>query len=181
MFSGLFGFNGRIGRGGWWFGYLMTIFCSAIGWAIIVMIGTDTDPGASQILFLLLAFVVNILAMVIIVCSTVKRYHDRGKSGWWFWLGLIPIIGGIWQFIELGFCSGDDGDNEYGSPPGAEQSRAELGREVSSMASGSLSKLDDNYLAEYARKMALDQASQQSASANNFGQNSNARPVFGKR
>jgi Protein of unknown function (DUF805) len=50
-------------------------------------------------------------------CITVKRYHDRGKSGWWYLLQFIPIIGPIWAFIELGFCSGDDGDNDYGDGP----------------------------------------------------------------
>jgi hypothetical protein len=47
------------------------------------------------------------------------------------------------------------------------------------VANSSLSKLDDNYLAEYARKIALDQAAQQSATAASFGQS--AKPVFGKR
>ena len=48
---------------------------------------------------------------------TVKRYHDRGKSGWWYLIQFIPIIGPIWAFVELGFCSGDDGDNDYGDGP----------------------------------------------------------------
>ncbi len=48
---------------------------------------------------------------------TVKRYHDRGKSAWWYLIQFIPIIGGIWALVELGFCSGDDGDNEYGDGP----------------------------------------------------------------
>ncbi len=50
-------------------------------------------------------------------CLTVKRYHDRGKSAWWYLIQFIPIIGGIWALVELGFCSGDDGDNEYGDGP----------------------------------------------------------------
>jgi len=51
-------------------------------------------------------------------CITVKRYHDRGKSGWWYLFQFIPLVGPIWAFIELGFCSGDDGDNDYGPGPG---------------------------------------------------------------
>jgi len=31
-------------------------------------------------------------------------------------IGLIPIIGGIWLLIELGFLKGTDGPNRFGSP-----------------------------------------------------------------
>lgn len=36
-----------------------------------------------------------------------KRWHDRGKSGWWTLIALIPFgIGWIWAMIELGFLEG---------------------------------------------------------------------------
>jgi uncharacterized membrane protein YhaH (DUF805 family) len=44
-----------------------------------------------------------------------KRWHDRGKSGWWSLIMLIPIIGGIWMLIELGFLRGTDGPNRFGN------------------------------------------------------------------
>jgi uncharacterized membrane protein YhaH (DUF805 family) len=44
-----------------------------------------------------------------------KRWHDRGKSGWWSLITLVPLIGGLWYFVELGFLGGDDGVNAYGS------------------------------------------------------------------
>ena len=43
-----------------------------------------------------------------------KRWHDRGKSGWWSLLGFVPIIG-LWMFIELGFLGGDAYENAYGT------------------------------------------------------------------
>ena len=43
-----------------------------------------------------------------------KRWHDRGKSGWWSLIGFVPVIGGLWAFIELGLLGGDDSDNHYG-------------------------------------------------------------------
>ena len=47
-----------------------------------------------------------------------KRYHDRGKSGWWYLVTFIPLIGPIWVLIELQFLSGDRGSNRFGPPPG---------------------------------------------------------------
>jgi len=48
---------------------------------------------------------------------TVKRWHDRDKSGVWVLIGLIPILGPIWTFIEVGCLRGTYGDNRYGPDP----------------------------------------------------------------
>jgi hypothetical protein len=65
----------------------------------------------------LILLILSLLLIWMTFCMTVKRYHDRGKSAWWYLIQFIPIIGGIWAFVELGFCSGDDGDNDYGDGP----------------------------------------------------------------
>ena len=56
-------------------------------------------------------------AIWISLALQVKRWHDRGKSGWWVLLGCIPYSGAIWSFIELGCLRGTDGPNEYGHDP----------------------------------------------------------------
>lgn len=47
---------------------------------------------------------------------TVRRLHDVGKSGWWIFISLIPLIGGIWLFI-LTLTDSQPGDNQYGPNP----------------------------------------------------------------
>lgn len=47
----------------------------------------------------------------------VKRWHDRNKTGWMFLVGLIPLIGSIWVFVEAGLSEGTLGPNEYGEDP----------------------------------------------------------------
>jgi uncharacterized membrane protein YhaH (DUF805 family) len=45
-----------------------------------------------------------------------RRLHDIGKSGWWFFIGLIPLVGVIWLLVLL--CTkGNVGDNQYGADP----------------------------------------------------------------
>jgi len=44
----------------------------------------------------------------------IRRWHDRDKSGWWVFIGFIPIIGPLWTLIELGFLPGTPGPNHYG-------------------------------------------------------------------
>lgn len=47
---------------------------------------------------------------------SVRRLHDVGKSGWFFLIALIPIVGAIWLLVL--FCSeGIAGVNNYGSNP----------------------------------------------------------------
>ena len=29
------------------------------------------------------------------ISVAVRRLHDLNRSGWWLWLGLIPIVGGL--------------------------------------------------------------------------------------
>ena len=46
----------------------------------------------------------------------IRRLHDIGKSGWWLFINLIPLIGGI---ILLIWMVGDsqEGTNQYGPSP----------------------------------------------------------------
>lgn len=46
----------------------------------------------------------------------VKRCHDRGRSGWFYLVALVPILS-LWYFVEAGFLKGDDGENQYGLDP----------------------------------------------------------------
>lgn len=60
--------------------------------------------------FYLLAILVPYLAVV------VRRLHDSGKSGWYYFVSFIPGIGGIWMLILL--CTeGNNFPNQYGDDP----------------------------------------------------------------
>lgn len=46
-----------------------------------------------------------------------RRWHDRGRSGWWNLLLLLPFIGWLWLFISLCCRDGSRGPNRYGPDP----------------------------------------------------------------
>ncbi|MFV1999016.1 MAG: DUF805 domain-containing protein [Acidimicrobiia bacterium] len=105
----LFKFDGRINRAKFWIG-------TGISWAlIIVAVALAAIIGGS------FGFLVAVLAYVAVIwiglAVSIKRWHDRGKSGWWILIVLIPFIGYLWALIETGFLEGDKGDNQYGSDP----------------------------------------------------------------
>jgi uncharacterized membrane protein YhaH (DUF805 family) len=122
----LFGFSGRIGRLQWWLAQLTIAIilglCVGIIYAIAI---TDDRAAASEGLdghaasvFLVIA-AAFVLMVWINVASTVKRFHDRNKSGYWFFIVLVPYIGSLWQLVECGFLPGSPGSNNYGPPPGS--------------------------------------------------------------
>jgi len=46
----------------------------------------------------------------------VRRLHDLARSGWWYWILLIPVIG--WIILLVWNCTqGTIGPNKYGADP----------------------------------------------------------------
>jgi len=109
----LFSFNGRIKRTTWWVVNILLVLISY--GAIYLFFGLLSylwEPviyyGAIGIYILF-----NLLAIWIYFAVGVKRLHDRDKSGWWFLISLIPIIGVIWMIVDLGLLKGTTGPNKY--------------------------------------------------------------------
>jgi uncharacterized membrane protein YhaH (DUF805 family) len=122
----LFGFSGRIGRLQWWLGQLAIVVLLIVGAVFIfgVAAADPTPAGAmeaitgSGISGALVILTILVLTTWINIATTVKRFHDRNKSGLWFLIVFIPYIGAIWQIVECGFLSGTPGANNYGSRGG---------------------------------------------------------------
>lgn len=65
--------------------------------------------GVIYLLYSLITFIPSLSV-------TVRRLHDKSKSGWYILLAIIPIIGGIVLLFILA-ADGDPGENEYGMNP----------------------------------------------------------------
>lgn len=99
-------FEGRARRQEYWmfmlFNYLVMI-------AISLM----------EILLPFLAFLRLIYGLAVIIPDlsvTIRRLHDTGKTGWYYLVLLIPIVGFFWLLILL--CTDSDLDNnQYGPNP----------------------------------------------------------------
>lgn len=110
----LFSLDGRIPRSTYWFASLGSVFVFAIiGFIVAAFLSrTDIDEATVQFLGLLLALPL----LWVQIAISVKRFHDRNKSGWWYLISLIPYLGALWLLIENGFLAGDEGLNQYGLP-----------------------------------------------------------------
>ncbi|MGE0237498.1 MAG: DUF805 domain-containing protein [Parvibaculaceae bacterium] len=108
----LFSFGGRIGRAQYWLGYFVQLALAALAW-MCVLTGQQNQNIALLLVPIALAPVVLWMALAVMA----KRYHDRDKSAWWILIALVPIVGAIWQLIELGLLRGTEGANDYGPDP----------------------------------------------------------------
>ena len=105
---------GRVGRADWWLKYVLAaIVISVIASILDAMFGLMLEGrGTGPI-----GLIVSILMIYPAVIVTIKRFHDRNKSGWWVLIGLVPILGALWLLIECGFLRGTIGQNRFGPDP----------------------------------------------------------------
>jgi len=165
----LFRFEGRIGRARYWLAVLIIlglmvlalvslaficlIFGIPTGPLSINLVGVsasfqldDSDTGA---LFPRLAALLMTLVFAwFFAVASIKRLHDRNKSGWWMipfvvapglygqfgdrlgdsyaaaFVGLAVSIAFIWGFVEMYWLKGTHGPNRFGPDPLAPVSRS---------------------------------------------------------
>ncbi len=56
------------------------------------------------------------LMLVPSLAVTVRRLHDTNRSGWWLFISLVPIVGGL-ILIYWEVKNGDVGENRFGPDP----------------------------------------------------------------
>jgi len=107
-------FSGRARRKEIWYFVLISYIISTVLWWIDSLIGTYQIDNLWTIYVLFSLYGLAVLLPSIGV--SIRRLHDTGRSGWWIFIGLIPLIGAI---ILLVFFVTDSqpGTNQYGPSP----------------------------------------------------------------
>jgi uncharacterized membrane protein YhaH (DUF805 family) len=111
----LFSFNGRTRRLHYWMVAIPTSMATQTINVLVLFTGARPSAGGATGL----AVAIPILFMLAWIGFAVqfKRLHDRGKSAWWLMMILVPIVGPLWLFVQLGFLAGDPGSNRFGPSP----------------------------------------------------------------
>lgn len=114
--------KGRASRSEFWFFVLFAFLCAIVASIIDGILGTTiktVNPmtgleqsagyGYVYIIVALGLFLPNLSVMV-------RRLHDTDRSGWWYWIALIPLVGAILLIVWFA-TKGTAGDNRYGPDP----------------------------------------------------------------
>jgi uncharacterized membrane protein YhaH (DUF805 family) len=101
-----FSSRGRLDRRRFWLASL-----PLIGAQIMAEMLVSSDGGAVLGWLLYLALATPCLVL------TIKRLHDRGRSGWFTAVTAIPLVGAIWLLVETACLPGTPGPNRFGPDP----------------------------------------------------------------
>jgi uncharacterized membrane protein YhaH (DUF805 family) len=104
-------FTGRARRREYWIFELMT---GAIALALFVLAVELGKAGYPY--FLSLPFLYIVATIVPSLSSLIRRLHDTDRSGWWFWINLIPLFGPLSMLIFT-VQDSQPSENRYGPNP----------------------------------------------------------------
>ena len=109
-------FEGRARRSEYWF---FTLFNFLIMLALIFldvfMASANPQTGIG-----VLSGLYSLGVLIPSISVLVRRLQYTKRSGWWFWIFLVPLIGGLVLFIFV-LLDGTAGDNDYGPDPKGSQ------------------------------------------------------------
>lgn len=96
-------FNGRAIRSQFWYFVLFSFIIS-----FVLGIVDDMLFGRQ-----ILSMIFNLAVLIPSIAIAVRRLHDLGKTGWWYLLIFVPLIGII--VLIVWFCiKGQTTKNQYG-------------------------------------------------------------------
>ncbi len=113
ILQALFSFEGRLSRRDYWLkGFLVLLPFSIINNILFCYAENDATS--------VLVMVTSIFSLWPGLALSIKRLHDRNKSGTyllWILLPVINIIFSFWILFQIWFLRGTVGSNNYGDDP----------------------------------------------------------------
>ena len=105
-------FSGRARRKEYWIFSLINYIIIFFLYILQIVMIESTLWLIFPIIFFLYAVAVFLPGLAV----NIRRLHDIGKSGWWYIIYLIPIIGAIWLTVLMCLDS-EPGENQWGENP----------------------------------------------------------------
>lgn len=117
VFENYSNFKGRARRSEYWYFALANGLISILFIIIGAVIGGVLGDAITGLIIGYVLFGLYTLATLLPTLAVIaRRLHDVGKSGWFYLVAFIPVVGGIWILIL--FCTeGNHGPNQYGPDP----------------------------------------------------------------
>ncbi|MEN8945203.1 MAG: DUF805 domain-containing protein [Candidatus Nanopelagicales bacterium] len=107
-------FDGRAGRSEYWWWVLFTLLVQSVA-AIVLGLGIWLfwNFGFLTWLFILIFSIILLSLILPTLAVSVRRLHDRDLSGWWYFLGFVPV--GSIVLIVWFVLPGTSSPNKYGA------------------------------------------------------------------
>jgi uncharacterized membrane protein YhaH (DUF805 family) len=82
--------RGRASRSAFWWFQLLAVIAYAV---VSVISNSSTVAG------IILDIVIGIPMVVTNIALAVRRLHDSNHTGWWWWIGFVPLVGWIVSIV----------------------------------------------------------------------------------
>lgn len=100
-------FAGRASRSEYWWmvlvmflvGFALNLLASLTGGRTMDEFGNTAAPSGLGLVFYIIYLLWGLATIVPWLALLVRRLHDSDKSGFWVFIGLVPIVGGIVLFV----------------------------------------------------------------------------------
>jgi uncharacterized membrane protein YhaH (DUF805 family) len=103
-----FQFRGRAPRAEYWY-FVLFQFLAGIAADIVDLILFGPKTG-------IISSIVGLALLIPSLAVWCRRIHDIDRTGWWWLLALVPVVG--WIILLVWACTpGTSGPNRYGSDP----------------------------------------------------------------
>ncbi|HEY5410398.1 MAG TPA: DUF805 domain-containing protein [Caulobacteraceae bacterium] len=117
MLGAMFGFKGRLSRPGFW-EVLASIVLIDVALALGCMVVADGGQNPlSQGLLRAAPWMIVLFTAWSLLAASIKRFHDRDRTGLMILIVLIPVIGWLWLLVDLLVLEGTEGRNRFGRAP----------------------------------------------------------------
>lgn len=104
-------FRGRARRAEYWMFVLVYLGIYLVAGILDAVLGTTQLLGAP-----VPATVVALVHPVPAIAVLVRRLHDTGRSGWWYFIGFVPLVGVVLLIVWLA-TDGEHRPNAWGDDP----------------------------------------------------------------
>jgi uncharacterized membrane protein YhaH (DUF805 family) len=114
-------FSGRSRRKEYWLFNLL----NALAFFVLVIVGITFDwalfgEGHKGGTAFYLIGIYGVVCFIPSLSVTVRRLHDIGKSGWWYFIAFVPIVGGLILFVFT-LLDSEPYANPWGQDPKASE------------------------------------------------------------
>ncbi|MCK9795080.1 DUF805 domain-containing protein [Isoptericola sp. 4D.3] len=122
VFSQYATFSGRARRSEFWFWYLFLVIVAAVTGILLGIVGAaslDATTGTLGGAFYVLTSLVSLVWLALLLPTLavmVRRLHDQDKSGFFWFMSLIPLAGPIIMIVFYA-TTGTVGPNRFGQDP----------------------------------------------------------------
>tara|TARA_B110000003_G_scaffold143710_1_gene144903 strand:- start:68 stop:487 length:420 start_codon:yes stop_codon:yes gene_type:complete len=126
-FSNIITWKGRASRSEFWWFYLVFIIIQ------VVLTFLTVNYFIYGIAASIISYILNLVLSLSVLSLSVRRLHDVGLSGWWYWIFLAPLVidknvntsGKSTYLVLFGFMylykifitKGEELTNPYGADP----------------------------------------------------------------